>query len=74
MLLDWVCGSIGWLVKLKSFGIFAKVSSNNKKDAIELVAYNPKWPQIAALEIKKLREALPTIAKANLRNNPNVTE
>ena len=31
-----------------------------KNDSIELVPYEPQWPKMAALEIKKLREILPT--------------
>ncbi len=31
-----------------------------KNDAIELVTYNPEWPKLADLEIKKLCEVLPS--------------
>jgi GrpB-like predicted nucleotidyltransferase (UPF0157 family)/RimJ/RimL family protein N-acetyltransferase len=31
-----------------------------KNDSIELVPYDPQWPKMAELEIKKLREILPT--------------
>lgn len=31
-----------------------------KNDSIELVLYDPQWPKMAELEIKKLREILPT--------------
>ncbi len=31
-----------------------------KNDSIELVPYDPQWQKMAALEIKALREILPT--------------
>ncbi|HAU1322417.1 TPA: GNAT family N-acetyltransferase [Legionella pneumophila] len=31
-----------------------------KNDSIELVPYDPQWPEMAELEMKKLREILPT--------------